>query len=271
MQSSSKSKSADNSTRPVSIKQILEAAISPQEITIPIDGIATNEITMVGCISNVKSAETSKLFFVEDGTGTIDAKMWNPSEEFSTYREGIWVRIFGVIKPYNNNVQITINKMRQIVEFNEITYHNLAVIEAHLMLTRGTQGLGKVEGNAKGMAGNALTNQANNYVMQGNQPNNSFGNGEFSSPPYNAYGNGGAVGGDIMGQMIAQFNQIQKDVFFFYKQYNNTPNGANINDVIKNFRVKYDHKEIIKTSQYLVDEGYIYLTCDDNHAKCAAF
>ena len=88
LQSPSKSKSNENSTRPVTIKQIIDAVVSPQDITIPIDGISTNEVTIVGCIVNVKGAETSKVFTVEDGTGTIDAKMWNPTEEYSSFREG---------------------------------------------------------------------------------------------------------------------------------------------------------------------------------------
>ncbi len=137
MQSPSKLKSNENSTRPVTIKQILDAEVTPQDITIAIDGIATNEITIVGCITNVKSLETSKLFSLDDGTGSVEAKLWNPTEEYSSFREGIWVRVFGIIKPFNNAKQITITKMRQIVEFNEVTFHNLAVIEAHLMLTRG--------------------------------------------------------------------------------------------------------------------------------------
>ncbi len=36
-----------------------------------------------------------------------------------------------------------------------------------------------------------------------------------------------------MGQMISQFTPIQRDVFYFYKQFSNTQNGANINDVIR--------------------------------------
>ena len=252
IQSPSKSKSSENSTRPVSVKQILDAVISPQDVTIPIDGIATNEITIVGCISNVKSAEISKLFSIEDGTGTIDAKMWNPGDEFSTYRDGIWVRIFGIIKPFNNNIQITINKMRQIVEFNEITYHNLAAIEAHLVLTRGVQVPGSADRTAKSMAGNVNDNQPSNYAVPANRANNSFGNGEFSSSPYNSYGAG-------------------NEVFCLYKEYNNTPKGAHKNDVIRTFRGKFDHKEVIKTNQYLIDEGYVYNTCDENHAKCTAF
>ncbi len=38
-----------------------------------------------------------------------------------------------------------------------------------------------------------------------------------------------------MGQMISQFTPIQRDVFYFYKQFSNTQNGANINDVIRTF------------------------------------
>jgi len=257
MQSPSKLKSNENSTRPVTIKQILDAEVTPQDITIAIDGIATNEITIVGCITNVKSLETSKLFSLDDGTGSVEAKLWNPTEEYSSFREGIWVRVFGIIKPFNNAKQITITKMRQIVEFNEVTFHNLAVIEAHLMLTRGV--------TSKRTANQT---QQGNYFTNSNQTTSAYeslGNGEFSSPPSAAFG------GDVMGQMISQFTPIQRDVFYFYKQFSNTQNGANINDVIRNFRGKYDHKEIIATSHFLVDEGYIYATCDDNHAKCTAF
>ena len=274
MQSPSKSKSMDNSTRPVTIKQINDAVVSPQDVTIPIDGISTNEITVVGCILNVKGAETSKVFTLEDGTGIIDAKMWNPTEEYSAFREGIWVRVFGVIKPFNNIKQITINKMRQIVEFNEITYHNLAAIEAHLVFTHGGR-ITDAGRNAKSIPGNAqLPNQSSNFSSAHNMQSNAYdpyGSSGFSSPPYASNTAGSSYGGDVMAQMISQFTPIQKDIFFFYKQHSSSANGANINDVILTFRGKYDHKDVMKTSQFLIDEGYIYITCDDNHAKCTAF
>ena len=152
--------------------------------------------------------------------------------------------------------------MRPIVEFNEITFHNLSAIEAFLVLTQGPKGTGDNK-NAKGISGNALPYQPNNYSLP-NQQNqfDQYGSSGFSSPPYGNMGGGG----DVVAQMISQFSPIQKDIFFFYKQSSNTPNGANINDVIRNFRTKYDHKDVIATSQFLIDEGYIYITCDDNHA-----
>jgi replication factor A2 len=247
-----------SSTRPLSIKQILDAPLSPQEAQVCIDGVPTGEITLVACITAIKSTETFRAFSLEDGTGTIDGKHWKNSTSFdgqtsndadsSDFREGIWVRIFGTLKPFNGTKGLNITHMRQIVEFNEITFHNLAVIEAHLVLSGASTSGG---GGGAGGAG---------------------GKGAF----YDSYGsplpaatNSMQGISEFVSQTIAQFTPVQREVYQYYRQASNTPNGLHKNDVIKFFRGRYGHTEVLAAHQFLIEDGYIYITCDDNHAKCS--
>ena len=249
----SKAQSSSSSTRPLTIKQILTAPLSPQDAQVCIDGVPTGEITLVACITAIKATETFRAFSLEDGTGTIDGKQWNNStsldgqaahstDSTSTFREGIWVRIFGTLKPFNGTKGLNITHMRQIVEFNEITFHNLAVIEAHLVLS----------GAAPKEGGKAFYDS-------------------YASPLPAAAGGGVGMQGinEFVSQTIAQFTPIQREVYQFYKQASNTPNGVHKNDVIKNFRGRYGHTEVLAAHQFLIEDGYIYVTCDDNHAKCS--
>jgi replication factor A2 len=254
---SSKAHSSANSssTRPLSIKQILDAPLSPQEAQVCIDGVPTGEITLVACITAIKSTETFRAFSLEDGTGTIDGKQWKNSTSFDGqtsnddagssdfFREGIWVRIFGTLKPFNGTKGLNITHMRQIVEFNEITFHNLAVIEAHLVLSGGAPT------SAPGAKGAFYDSYAS--PLPAASTTSMPGISEFVS------------------QTIAQFTPVQREVYQYYKQASNTPNGLHKNDVIKFFRGRYGHTEVLAAHQFLIEDGYIYITCDDNHAKCS--
>lgn len=226
------------STRPVTLRQIADASVFPQDSSVTIDGVPVGEVTVVACVAGVRSMETSRTLLLDDGSARVEAKIWNPTEEHDAYQEGTWIRLFGTIKTFQNHKNISATYLRTIVEMNEVFYHILASLEAHLVLTRGLLSEGEKAGSLHAAASN-------------------------DAFPISS--------GDMLSQIIANFTPIQRDVFALYKQHSGNENGVEINQVIRAFRGKYDHKEVVKTSEHLIEEGYLYVTIDNNHARCTTF
>lgn len=233
----------NNSTRPVTIKQIITSESTPQDVSPSINGIAVTEITLVACIQNIEPLSTVRNFILEDGTGVVQAKQYNPPEDGSPLQDGMWVRVFGTIRPNQDSKIVVVLSVRPIVEFNEITYHNLAVIEAYLVLTRGP-----ISGRSAPLGHGDSFGQERNPFAASNSSN-------AISP------------NDPLASSIMMLSPIQKEIFLHYKSFSSLPNGLSINDVIRHFRSKYDHKEVMRASQFLIEEGYLFVTIDENHAR----
>lgn len=54
-----------------------------------------------------------------------------------SYREGMYVRVVGNIKSFQNTRNLTSYVIRPITDFNEITYHLLDSLYAHLEALNG--------------------------------------------------------------------------------------------------------------------------------------
>ena len=105
----------------------------------------------VGQVRNIAKQTTNTTFKLDDGTGTIEAKNWNDTED-QMYDEGgnalqtnkdpievgDWAVVNGVIKFSQKNYKhITTSFMKKIKDKNAINYHLLEATYVHLYLTRG--------------------------------------------------------------------------------------------------------------------------------------
>lgn len=61
---------------PVSVKQLLEARQEESGDSMKVDGRETNQVTVVALILNVTESSSSVNYTLDDGTGTIDARVW---------------------------------------------------------------------------------------------------------------------------------------------------------------------------------------------------
>ncbi|KAI5479549.1 hypothetical protein MNV49_003286 [Pseudohyphozyma bogoriensis] len=108
-----------------------------------IDDTETKDVTFVACLRSVNKGTTNISCVVEDGTGSIDVRLWvNGAEEGvgEDLEENKYARVVGAIKTFSGKRHIVANTIRPIEDKNEIFFHGLEAISVHLHTTRGPPG-----------------------------------------------------------------------------------------------------------------------------------
>ncbi|KAG1041908.1 hypothetical protein G6F46_011804 [Rhizopus delemar] len=134
---------SEQTLRPVTIKQIRTAEAPAGEGICKIDKADCTQVTFVGIIRNIHELQMNMVYTIEDGTGSTDVRKWieqNETEEEAEDRRAlvrdIYVRVYGRLNYFNNRVSVAAFSIRPIVDFNEITYHFLDAINAHVIFSK---------------------------------------------------------------------------------------------------------------------------------------
>lgn len=172
---------SEESLRPVTIKQILEAEAAHPDSAHQISGVDVSQVTFVGQVRGVNTQPTNITYKIDDGTGSVDVKWWidpNVSQEDGvgpapeTFQTDQYVRVWGRIKTYANRKHVGAHKVRPVADLNEVNYHILEASYVHLFLTRGEPGSGGgadgdsmfVDGGAGGHADSAMGGAGGNQA-----------------------------------------------------------------------------------------------------------
>ncbi|KAF2739959.1 replication protein A, subunit RPA32 [Polyplosphaeria fusca] len=138
---------AQDSLRPVTIKQLHDAQQTPEE-TVTIDGAPITQLTLVGQIRNISSQTTNITYKLDDGTGSIEVKLWVDSDNMDTESsksklvENSYCRVWGKLKIFNNKKHVGAHIIRPVDDMDEVSYHLLDATATHLYFTRGPPGEG---------------------------------------------------------------------------------------------------------------------------------
>lgn len=94
-------------------------------------------------ICNIVQGANNCSYSLEDGTGTIDVRVWIESEDDDTgATEGLQIdslaRVVGTMKVFSNRRSVNSAAMHPVTDFNEQQYHLLDAMYTHLVLTRGS-------------------------------------------------------------------------------------------------------------------------------------
>ncbi|KAI0994286.1 hypothetical protein K3495_g13896 [Podosphaera aphanis] len=137
----------NNTLRPVTIKQVLEAThVSDGEMKpdreFKIDGAELTQITFVGQLQSISTQATYTTYKVDDGTGILEVKVWsdsdaNPETSSPLPKENDYLRIWGRLKAFSTNRHVVAHMVRPVIDFNEVSYHLLEATAVHLFFTRG--------------------------------------------------------------------------------------------------------------------------------------
>ncbi|KAF4126687.1 replication factor A2 [Geosmithia morbida] len=135
----------DESLRPVTVKQILDAEEAFNGGEFKIDNQAVTQVTVVGQVNNFKQQPTNITITLDDGTGQIDVKKFidvDKQDEASNpgFQIGSHVRAWGRLKSFSGKRYISAHLIRPISDFNEVNYHMLEATYVHLFFTRGQPG-----------------------------------------------------------------------------------------------------------------------------------
>ncbi|USP74333.1 uncharacterized protein yc1106_01607 [Curvularia clavata] len=227
---------AQDSLRPVTIKQILDAqGEAGSNDNFKIDGTVISQLTLVGQIRNISNQTTNTTYRLDDGTGSIEVKQWvdpeaadqnNPTK--AKLVEGAYCRAWGKLKSFNDRKSVGATVIRPIEDMNEVSFHMLEATAVHLYFTRGPPG----------QAGGATANGA------GGQQQQEAAGGSYDSN-YN----------------LAGFSQAAKKVFHFLREVKQSNEGVNQFEIAST--LKMDVSDVAKAGDDLLSGGLIYTTVDD--------
>jgi replication factor A2 len=197
----------------------------------------------VGKVISVNEEQVTAKLVVDDGTGRLTAQMFLHGDDADIERQrlaeltpGKYVRLFGHMNGYGK--ELSAFSARPITDHNEVTYHLSQIIFQDLHLSKGGS-------DNFGMA--AMPD------MNSGAPIGGFG---AAAPAAAAFGASG-------------LNPIQDDVLKIF----NAPDAMNIeagltaHDIIARSNNRYNKGQVDDAIQYLVNDGHLYSTIDDQHYK----
>ncbi|ODA77685.1 hypothetical protein RJ55_06287 [Drechmeria coniospora] len=222
----------DESLRPVTIKQILEAEEAFSGADFKIDGSPVTQITFVGQVRSVNPQPTNINFKIDDGTGQVEVKKWIDADKQDEPDPGFeldsYVRVWGRLKSFSNKRHVGAHVIRPVADFNEVNYHLLEASYVHLFFTKGPLGGAAANGDSMFVDG---------------------GNGAAASMAPQS--NGKLSGCTALGKKI--FNFI-----------NDTPGGnegMHLNVITNGTGLSV--RDVLTGADELLGQGLIYTTVDD--------
>ncbi|OMH81781.1 Replication factor A protein 2 [Zancudomyces culisetae] len=217
---------AQQTVRPVTIKQLLAIDTEHPDKPFVIDGNEIKFLYMIGVVRNINSQATMTTYSVEDGSGSIEVKVWanhlnNESDEAAGIQPNQYVRIIGEFKLFNDKRHVLALSILPINDFNEITYHLLSVVQTHLESTKGMGG---------GKAGHGV-----------------LGHDAKSSH----------VGGSG--------DSVVKRVYDYIASVRDKLQGVDIKDIERDLAPEISPNQIRAATNSLIDDGNIFTVIDESH------
>jgi replication factor A2 len=233
--------------KPLTIKQCINAVQAHADAPILVDNDELSQFTLVGHIVKVTEQSTNVTYLTDDGrwwflisgTGLIDVKYWLDendtdynAQKRAALREGIYVKVTGQLRNFGNKRNVVAFNIRPIQDFNEVILHYLECIQVHLYYTQGMS-------CPKATINN--NNAQQSFVQQQ------------------------SIGGITNGQ---HFSPIQQKILYI-AQMDDRPEGFNIPEVSRRLNAEcgVGHNEVMEAIDFLISEGHLYSTVDDNHVK----
>ena len=239
----------------ITIKQIKTAPPPQHNETLKVDDTEVFQVVMIAQIESINAESSHTTYQINDYTGSLQAKKWNKHDEEKSYEndqnevhlvKGKWVRIFGRINHYQGVCSIDIWSISPITDYNEIAYHFLECIYAHLENTVGYL--------------NSEKQSSSNFNFKKNindfNPNHNFNTKNDNNFITNNDDNGLS---SIENKIIQIINA---------SKYANNDAGCNV-DVIFKQLPKEDLGNIREAIEKLENDGIIYSTVDEEHYKCS--
>ena len=230
-----------------------EVDLYPQDDVFRVNGEEVHNLTLLGKIVATNDSSTSQMYTIDDGTGTVEVKMWVDADEAadgaannrssSDLKVGSYARVYGHLRAFQGVRNVIAFNMRPVTDFNEITYHFLEVVycNSHNGVRAAAAAAAPGSGAAAGVDGNAYA-----------APAAAHGNAAAAAAVPAA-----AAGGDINEQVFAIFNGPQGA----------SDQGVRVNEVVTQLNGRWTEEQVRGAVDHLVNEGHLYSTIDDDHFK----
>ena len=135
------SKNPQQGLLPVTCKQVLTAEAVGDAYRI--DGQETTQITLVGQQCYTVQQANYIAVTIDDGTGLVQVRHWvdSATEAAAQVKElcsgNNYIRVFGNLRSFQGNKDVLAQRIQAVNTFDEVTYHLLQCMTAHLAHTRG--------------------------------------------------------------------------------------------------------------------------------------
>eukprot|EP00249_Psilotum_nudum_P029100 c39360_g1_i1 orf=289-1152(-) len=240
---------------PVTVKQMSMAAQISSDDVFLVDGVDINNATLVGMVSRKEVMVTGVSFILDDGTGRTEVKRWIDSDdahenmEMNSIQNGGYVRVQGHLRSFQGKRNVIAFSVRPITDFNEVTFHFLECIFVHLYNLKSA------------LPGSKPTNTIAYGTTTHNEPSRNLSNMD-GARRYNQYmpPSAAALGGTM--------TECQKRVQAIFEEPASLASevGISIDEVVRRM-VGFARKQVIDAIDFLVNEGLVYSTIDDDHYK----
>ncbi|KAM3537715.1 hypothetical protein ARSEF1564_009361 [Beauveria bassiana] len=230
----------DESLRPVTVKQVVEAEEGYSGGDFKIDGASAPQVTFVGQIRSVNAQATNITLKIDDGTGQIEVKKWidgDKPEDPEAYELDSYVRVWGRLKSFSNKRHVGAHVIRPVDDFNEVNYHMLEATYVHLFFTRGP--LGGAGGQQNGGGGGAA--HGDSMFVDGGA----------------AYDGGASQNAS----KLTRCSPGAKKMFNFLSSAPGSNEGVDINIVTSSTGMST--RDVLTAADELLGQGLIYTTLND--------
>eukprot|EP00894_Picocystis_sp_ML_P000318 jgi/Pico_ML_1/50835/g1971.t2 len=223
----------------VTVKQMFNAASATADDSFQIDGVDVHNVSIVGKIVSATEQSTCLIYKIDDGTGKVEVRFWIDSDDSellnrnkAEWQVGVYVRVTGQLRTFQGQRNVVAFQIRPVSDFNEVTYHFLEVVYAHLHRTNGMKAAGASA--AAGIPGS------------------------------------GTPGGIGMGSGMDPCQQMVLSVF--NSEYARSRDiGVGFDELCQNLNGQFTPAQIRQAIDFLVNDGHVYSTIDENHFKSTAF
>ncbi|TDZ47222.1 Replication factor A protein 2 [Colletotrichum trifolii] len=236
---------SEESLRPVTIKQIIDAEEAYPGADFRIDGSTVTQITFVAQIRQVSPQPTNITLKLDDGTGVIEVKKWVDTDKKDDADSNLelegFVRVWGRLKSFNNKRHVGAHFIRPVTDYNEVQYHLLEATYVSLTFTRGPLNAGGAGAGQGGAGGDSM------FVDGGD-----------------GYGGGAPQGGAGAGAHAGKLRGCSAAAQKMFNFINNAPGGnegVHLNQIASGAGLST--RDVVGASDELLGQGLIYTTIDD--------
>jgi len=209
------------------------------------EGALDFQVKLIGMIEGVSPAQTFTVFYLNDGTGKFRCSQYNAPEGF--YERNVPMKIIGVVKETHDGKSLNVYHAEPILDYNELTHHQIEVILVHLQKERGP-----IPGT---------TTIAKSPAVQPSR----------GTPLFNAPGGTGVTPG--VGGINLQFDNKADDIrqrilrqFVIFQ--NDGGEGIHVDQIFFQLQatgVNINKQKLMQEVTSLTDEGLLYSTIDEYH------
>lgn len=281
----------EQSLTPVTVKQLKTADLS-RDSKIRIDAKDMQQITIVGCMLSIEIQSTNIGFVLDDATGQTNVRHYIDQEEQQRahkWKAGDYVRVIGNLRVISGELSVVGFQLIPIVDYNEITFHNLEAIHTHLRNIKAVpKGGVKPEAGHFG-GGHVVSPSGPRYGTQGggygggcsssSSSSSSSASSSFQSPGHSCGGGGGVYQSHSSAaaapaharaptsRPITDQNPLHLTLLEMFAGDAQNESGTALDAVVKKLAGNYPEEAVRKAVEYLTDEGHLYSTIDETHFK----